>query len=176
MRLSLAAIGDVSLATGLPAASCGVNPCTWVDDIWVRDKCLAFLRCADPCNPLLVGYSAADAGNCAALQIANTFSPGAAPPNLAPINTALTPGVPVGYDPTTGQVDPSNTTGATEQPTPEQIAAAWQNVRASLPDQPVSWWCSNIGIGCAKGITAGGIAAVLGLGVILFYAAKAAAK
>lgn len=48
-----------SLASGIgdatPPASCGDDPCTWVDDIWVRDACLSYLRCANPTSPLVVG-------------------------------------------------------------------------------------------------------------------------
>jgi len=44
----------VNLGLG-DTSGCGVNPCTWVDDIYVRDSCLAYLACADPTNPLYIG-------------------------------------------------------------------------------------------------------------------------
>lgn len=49
-------VGD-PLPTPLPPiqAGCGINPCSAWDQIWVRDGCLSYLRCADPTNPLVVG-------------------------------------------------------------------------------------------------------------------------
>ena len=41
-----------------PAGQCGDNPCTWWDNVWARDPCLAYLGCADPNNPLYVGATA----------------------------------------------------------------------------------------------------------------------
>lgn len=34
---------------------CGTDPCTWVDNVYVRDACLDYLRCADPNNVLVIG-------------------------------------------------------------------------------------------------------------------------
>jgi hypothetical protein len=54
MRIgSLGSLGTST--TDLVNADCGPNPCTWWDEVWVRDPCLAFLRCADPNNPLVIG-------------------------------------------------------------------------------------------------------------------------
>ncbi len=130
--------GRMSLGS-LPNTSCGSDPCTWFDNIWVRDGCLSYLRCADPCNSLLVGYSAADAANCVGAQAADVLvGKTPAPPSLAPVNTALTPGVPTGYDWTTGQIDPSNTTGATPAPDPAAVSGAWNQVQNSIPAPPTS--------------------------------------
>jgi hypothetical protein len=41
---------------------------------------------------------------------------------------ALTPGLPVGYDPTTGAIDPSNTTGDTVLPTQADIQSAFSGL------------------------------------------------
>lgn len=45
--------------------------------------------------------------------------------------TALTPGLPVGYDPTTGAIDSSNTTGATVTPSQSDLQSAFAAV---IPD------------------------------------------
>lgn len=34
-------------------ADCSTNPCTWWDDVYLRDACKAFLTDCDPANPLL---------------------------------------------------------------------------------------------------------------------------
>ena len=39
---------------GFGDASCGDNPCTWWDDVYLRDACKAFLTCSNPADPLLV--------------------------------------------------------------------------------------------------------------------------
>jgi hypothetical protein len=36
------------------AAACGDNPCTWWDEVYLRDACMNYLACADPANPLLI--------------------------------------------------------------------------------------------------------------------------
>jgi hypothetical protein len=53
--MTIGSIGD--------ATACGDNPCTWLDDIYVRDACLAYLTCEDPSNLLVIG---ADQGAIAA--------------------------------------------------------------------------------------------------------------
>lgn len=53
MRISGLGLGNMT--TDLVSPECGPNPCTWWDEVWVRDGCLSFLRCADPSNPLVVG-------------------------------------------------------------------------------------------------------------------------
>lgn len=50
----------------------------------------------------------------------------------------LTPGVPVGYNWETGQVDVSNTTGATQNPTQEDIQAAFGVLTPSVPNASAS--------------------------------------
>ena len=55
-------VPQVPVATGvLPArgmgglgADCGDDPCTWWDQVWVRDPCLAYLRCATPNDPRVI--------------------------------------------------------------------------------------------------------------------------
>lgn len=50
----LTGLGSSAWATSVPDnAACGVNPCTWWDNIYIRDECLGFMRCADPDNVLV---------------------------------------------------------------------------------------------------------------------------
>jgi hypothetical protein len=82
MRISgLGNLGSLGTSTtDLSVPSCGDNPCTWWDEVWVRDACLTFLRCADPSNPLVVsmdqGFTAGVAAE--AGQIAGSAVSGAA--------------------------------------------------------------------------------------------------
>jgi hypothetical protein len=41
--------------TDISNPSCGDNPCTWFDNVYVGDPCLTFLKCADPSNLLVTG-------------------------------------------------------------------------------------------------------------------------
>lgn len=70
--------------------------------------------------------------------------PATVQPLTQPRSTALAPGLPVGYDPNTGLVDPSNTTGATQQG--GDIAAAFTPDASSVSNPP--WYCTVLGIGC----------------------------
>lgn len=36
------------------ASNCGVNPCTWWDNIYASDACLAYNQCANPTAPSTV--------------------------------------------------------------------------------------------------------------------------
>jgi hypothetical protein len=62
-------VGAVSMTwpTSVPDSStCGINPCTWSDNVFdfsVSDACKAFLQCADPNN---VSITATDQGVMAA--------------------------------------------------------------------------------------------------------------
>lgn len=47
MRLSISGLGD--------AAACGTSPCTWWDDIYVRDACVNYLACANPNDVRYIG-------------------------------------------------------------------------------------------------------------------------
>jgi hypothetical protein len=93
--------------------------------------------------------------------------------NPQPLNTVLTPGLPVGYDSSTGTVSPDNTTGETVPPDPAAVAAAKQRVAdsAATPSPTASWWCANLGIGCDSGpITNFGATLLLGglvVGILL---------
>lgn len=52
--MRIGAIGTA--ASAVPASdSCGANPCTWFDNVYVGDSCLSFLQCADPTNLLVTG-------------------------------------------------------------------------------------------------------------------------
>lgn len=113
-RAGLAGLGDVS---------CGVSPCGFFDNIWASDACLAWRACNAQNAPLL-----------------NAIAPNPPAPNLGPVLQAMVPGVPVGYDWNTGQIDPSNTTGAIPPPDPAAVAAGWGQVRASLPGPTVPAW------------------------------------
>lgn len=35
-------------------AACGVDECGWWDQVWVRDACLTYLRCANPSDPRVI--------------------------------------------------------------------------------------------------------------------------
>lgn len=32
-------------------AACGTNPCTWYDNIYARDACVAYMQCSIPTDP-----------------------------------------------------------------------------------------------------------------------------
>lgn len=38
---------------GMGQTACGTNPCTWWDDVYLTDACMAYTRCANPTSPLL---------------------------------------------------------------------------------------------------------------------------
>lgn len=131
--------------------------------------------CYNPSDwfPHMLGYAGADENAC--LDLPQNQPP---PPNLTPVLTALTPGVPQGYDWNTGQVPITNTTGATTPVDPTALANAWDTVRASIPADPnscagESWYCTLLGIGCTNpacastGGTPGLTQAVLAVGAIL---------
>lgn len=40
---------------GLGLGDCGADPCTWFDQIYIRDACLSYLECANPEDPRVVG-------------------------------------------------------------------------------------------------------------------------
>lgn len=46
-RISIAGLGD--------APDCGTDPCTWWDNVWVRDACLTYLGCANPADIRYIG-------------------------------------------------------------------------------------------------------------------------
>jgi hypothetical protein len=77
-----------------------------------------------------------------------------APPTLAP--GSVSPGLPVGYNPQTGAVAPSNVTGQT-QVTPYQATlpagAGDQGDQTPTCDDSTfsGWLCCNLGIGCQPG-------------------------
>ena len=84
--------------------ACGTNPCTWWDDIYVRDACLNYLACADPTNPLYVGatkgglYLAGQAVGSAAGTAVTELTGGAASgiasaANASPTSLAIIGGV-----------------------------------------------------------------------------------
>ncbi len=33
-------------------SDCGVNPCTWWDNLWMRDACLQYRTCVNPNDPM----------------------------------------------------------------------------------------------------------------------------
>lgn len=35
-------------------ADCGSSPCTWVDEVWVRDECLSYLQQCSPNDPRVI--------------------------------------------------------------------------------------------------------------------------
>lgn len=52
-----------------PSASCGDSPCTWWDDVYASDACLAYTKCVDPTSTFynlntygLIGGTAVGAG------------------------------------------------------------------------------------------------------------------
>lgn len=42
-----------AITSGL--GDCGTSPCTWWDEVWVRDDCLAYLQTCNPTDPRVVG-------------------------------------------------------------------------------------------------------------------------
>lgn len=83
---------------------------------------------------------------------------------------ALTPGLPVGYDPATGKIDPSNTTGATQTRSITDAIAA-DNPPIDDPDSQ-SLACSLLGIGCTDGsgtLNTLMVMAMIGLGAYIFF-------
>jgi hypothetical protein len=84
---------------------------------------------------------------------------------------ALTPGLPVGYDPATGTIDPSNTSGATQQQ-PQSIAQAIAGDNPPIPDPAAAppWYCAYLGLGCGDGtLSTLAVVAMLGLGAYIFF-------
>lgn len=85
---------------------------------------------------------------------------------------SITPGLPSGYDPSTGAVAPSNITGSTQaQPiTPGQAnAAANPPTSYDQSDPNAPWYCRYMGVGCdfESNMSTYLIAAIAGLGLIL---------
>lgn len=99
----------------------------------------------------------------------NCLNYGPPPISLTPaVGAATSPGLPVGYDPTTGTVDPSNTTGATQ--VNNGYGAA---IGAQLPAPPCdgeSFGCRYLGIGCVDSDCAPGIMSMLIMGGVVVLA------
>jgi hypothetical protein len=78
---------------------------------------------------------------------------------------ALTPGLPVGFDPNTGLIDSSNTTGETQNPIPGTAYGTVNvpGVAADSTSQQLSDLWNNYG----SLIVAGGVA-IVGLGLVSF--------
>jgi hypothetical protein len=55
--MRLEGLGQSSSPSSIVNANCGDNPCTWLDDVWVSDACLAFLECAQPTNILVTSMT-----------------------------------------------------------------------------------------------------------------------
>lgn len=124
-------------------------------------------HCQLPILCLLPGTTCA----CSAAEEA-CMAGGASPISLTPAVAKVTsPGLPVGYDPTTGTVDPSNTTGATVLPDPGAYGAA---IGAQLPAPPCdgeSFGCRYLGIGCVDSDCAPGVMSMLIMGGVVILAA-----
>jgi len=44
--------------SGTPeVADCGPSPCTWVDNIYARDACVAYMSCAAPSDPTTIALT-----------------------------------------------------------------------------------------------------------------------
>jgi hypothetical protein len=90
-------------------------------------------------NPVVSLFDPGGTSQCSAAELACLN--GAKPPTYAAsaitltpqLSAALAPGLPAGYDPTTGLVDASNTTGETVPPSQSDIQAA---LTGQLPDVP----------------------------------------
>lgn len=57
-RMSLSGLG----ALGAPCAdsgTCGENPCTWWDNVWISDACRNFCKCSEPASWGAVGADVA---------------------------------------------------------------------------------------------------------------------
>ena len=55
--MRLEGLGQSTSITSISDTSCGDNPCTWFDNVWVSDSCLSFLQCAQPTNLLVTAMS-----------------------------------------------------------------------------------------------------------------------
>lgn len=81
-------------------ADCGDNPCTWWDDVYLRNACMAYLACADPANPLLVMSSPDQGGQGRGLIVGGSQVVGST------IGQALETGAEsVAVNPATGQMN-----------------------------------------------------------------------
>ncbi len=47
-------VGGTGTALPIAPPTCGTDQCSWWDQIWVRDACLAYLRCANPTDPRVI--------------------------------------------------------------------------------------------------------------------------
>jgi hypothetical protein len=142
--------------------------------------------CYDPNRPSLLPYWINDSTETACLQAAEGSvsayagftEPTVQAPTLTPtLSTVTSPGLPAGYDPTTGEIDPDNTTGATTTPTPGYAAAISQSAAAA--NTPAPWYCTYFDIGCGSGGSTSvapsttlmfvlGAIAVVGIGIAIF--------
>lgn len=43
------------IGMGALSADCGVNPCTWLDEIWASDTCKTYMQCSDPTSVIATG-------------------------------------------------------------------------------------------------------------------------
>lgn len=64
MRINLAGLGSgpgVDIApSSLPSSTpqCGSTPCSWIDDIYVRDACVEYMRCVAPNSNVAIDAAA----------------------------------------------------------------------------------------------------------------------
>lgn len=52
MRVRRANLGQ---AQSSQVGNCGANPCTWLDEIWASDDCVAYMQCAQPTSVIATG-------------------------------------------------------------------------------------------------------------------------
>lgn len=51
--------GMSGLGTCADSGTCGPNPCTWWDNVWISDACRKFCQCSDPASWGAVGADVA---------------------------------------------------------------------------------------------------------------------
>jgi hypothetical protein len=122
-------------------------------------------HCSDWINSL---FSSTYTTACSAKESA-CMNYGTSPIALTPaLSQATSPGLPVGYDATTGTVDPSNTTGATVAPPDYGNAISGQLPPAACASE--SLMCTALGVGCVDSSCGPGITTMLMVGAAVLLA------
>jgi len=58
MRVSgLGDLGSLWPSQTPEVAACGPSPCTWLDNVYARDACVAYMQCAAPNDPTTIGFT-----------------------------------------------------------------------------------------------------------------------
>lgn len=55
MRIS--GLGSLWPSNTPEVAACGPSPCTWLDNVYARDACVTYMKCAAPNDPTTIGFT-----------------------------------------------------------------------------------------------------------------------